>query len=140
MQANGSKSAVVASSQGARLLYAEESSEVWFADYGFGRLQGGQAIIPIDPVFAETVNLQEAYHVFVQAYGNAELYVSQRTSTAFTVLLRDGEAHAEFSYRLVAKRRGYERARLERAPWSDDDPNLYPEKRAAWEAKHNSSK
>jgi hypothetical protein len=40
----------------------------------------------------------------------------------------------EFSYRLMAKRLGYEEQRLARAPWADDDPNLYPEKRAAWEA------
>ena len=131
----GSKNAVVATSQGARLLYSEEASEVWFADYGFGRLQNGQAVIDIDPIFAETANLNESYHVFLQSYGNAEVYVSQRTPTAFTVLLREGESNVEFSYRVVAKRRGYERTRLQRAPWAEDDPNLYPEKRTQWEAK-----
>lgn len=40
-----------------------------------------------------------------------------------------------FDYRIVARRLGYEDDRLERAPWSDDDPNLYPEKRAEWEAR-----
>ncbi len=135
---SGTKNAVVGTSIGARLLYTEEATEVWFADYGFGRLQNGQAVIAIDPTFAETVNLNISYHVFIQAYGNADLYVSRRGSGAFTVQLRDGDANAEFSYRLVAKRRDYERARLERAPWSDDDPNLYPEKRAAWEARRTS--
>ena len=69
----GSKNAVVPTSGGARLLYSEEATEVWFTDYGFGQLAGGSVFITIDPLFAETVNLQQPYHVFVQAYGDAEL-------------------------------------------------------------------
>jgi hypothetical protein len=55
------------------------------------------------------------------------VYVSNRTSTQFEVHLREGEPNVEFSYRIVAKRLGYEDDRLERAPWADTDPNLYPE-------------
>jgi len=127
--AGGSKNAVVRTADGSRLLYSEESSAVWFSDYGFGHLQDGVAIVPIDPVFAQTVNLAEPYHVFVQVYGAAEIYVTNRTPTQFEVQLLAGDAAAEFSYRLVAKRLGYEDARLERAPWADNDPNLYPELR-----------
>jgi len=129
--AGGSKNAVVPTSEGARLLYTEESSEVWFTDYGFGRLAGGSVFIAIDPLFAETVNLEEPYHVFVQAYGDAELYVSQRTPEGFEVRLRAGDPEVEFSYRLVATRRGYEGKRLEPAAWADDDPNLNPAQPAA---------
>jgi hypothetical protein len=132
--ASGTKNAVVATSDGSRLLYSEEATEVWFADYGFGTLQDGVAVVSIDPIFAQTVNLQEPYHVFIQAYGNAELYVSNRTPTQFEVHLRDGDPNVEFSYRLVASRLGYEAQRLERAPEADSDPNLYPEKRAELEA------
>lgn len=127
----GSKNAVVATSEGARLLYTEESSEVWFTDYGFGRLQNGSLFIPIDPLFAETVNMDLPYHVFVQPYGDAEVYISQRTPTGFEVHLREGDPNVEFSYRLVASRLGYEGQRLERAPWADNDPNLYPQQMAA---------
>jgi len=132
--ASGSKSAVVRTNDGSRLLYTEESTEVWFTDYGFGKLQNGAAVVTIDPLFAQTVNLNEPYHVFVQAYGNASLYVTNRTPTSFEVRLHDGDPNVEFSYRIVAKRLGYEDQRLERAPWADNDPNLYPEKRATWEA------
>ena len=124
--AGGSKNAVVATADGARLLYAEEATEVWFADYGSGQLVDGAATVAIDPVFAQTVNLGEPYHVFIQAGGDAELYVSQRTSAGFEVRLRGGDPSAAFSYRLVAKRLGHEGQRLERAPWADADPNLYP--------------
>jgi hypothetical protein len=126
--AGGTKDAVVRTDDGSRLLYAEESSEVWFSDYGFGQLEDGVASIAIDPIFAQTVNLSEPYHVFVQVYGDAEVYVSERTPTGFEVHLRDGDASVAFSYRLVAKRLGFEDDRLGRAPWADDDPNLYPEK------------
>jgi hypothetical protein len=123
----GTKNAVVDTSDGSRLLYTEESTEVWFTDYGFGTLDDGAAIIPIDPAFAQTVNLEdEAYHVFVQVYGDAEVYVSNRTPTQFEVRLRDGDPNTEFSYRIVGKRLGYEDHRLERADWADDDPNLSP--------------
>jgi hypothetical protein len=126
--AGGTKNAVVATDEGSTLLYSEESSEVWFSDYGFGQLQDGKAVIAIDALFAKTVNLAEPYHVFVQVYGDAEAYVSNRTSQSFEVHLRDGDSSVEFSYRLVAKRLGFEDDRLEPAPWANDDPNLYPEK------------
>jgi hypothetical protein len=123
--ASGTKSAVVGTSDGSRMLYTEESTAVWFTDYGFGKLDDGAAIISIDPTFAQTVNLEdEPYHVFVQVYGNAEVYVTNRTSTQFEVRLRDGDPNTEFSFRIVGKRLGYEDQRLERAPWADNDPNL----------------
>lgn len=125
--ASGTKNAVVATNEGSRLLYTEESTAVWFTDYGFGQLESGLAVVTIDSTFAQTANLDEPYHVFVQAYGNAELFVSNRTSTQFEVHLGDGEPGTEFSYRIVAKRLGYADDRLERAPWADNDPNLYPD-------------
>ena len=125
--AGGAKSAVVATHEGSRRLYSMESTEVWFSDYGFGQLEDGAAAIAIDPLFAQTVNLQEPYSVFVQVYGDAEVYVSGRTPTQFEVHLRDGDAGVEFSYHVMAKRLGYEEDRLESAPWADGDPNLYPE-------------
>ena len=126
--AGGTKNAVVRTDDGSRLMYSEESTEVWFSDYGFGQLEGGTAVITIDPIFAQTVNLEEPYHVFLQAYADADLYVTNRTPDGFEVHLREGSDNAEFSYRIVAHRLGHEDARLERAPWADNDPNLYPEK------------
>jgi hypothetical protein len=136
--AGGTKNAVVRTTEGARLLYTEESAEVWFTDYGTGQLQNGRATGPIDPLFAETVNLAEPYRVFPVPLGEEAvvLTVADKTPTSFTVVgqMLDGSpATCAFDYRLVAVRRGYEDTRLERAPWADNDPNLYPEKRAEWE-------
>ncbi|MCJ7549650.1 MAG: hypothetical protein MUQ30_08205 [Anaerolineae bacterium] len=126
LNTNGTKPAVVNTDDGARLLYTEESTEVWFTDYGFDLLDGGQVTIVIDTTFAQTVNLDEPYHVFVEPYGPASLYVTDRTPTGFTVHAREGEPDVELSYRLVAGRLGYEDHRLERAPWADSDPNVNP--------------
>ena len=57
--ASGTKSAIVPTSQGSRSLYSEEATEVWFTDYGFGQLQAGRTSVSIDPLFAETVNLNK---------------------------------------------------------------------------------
>ena len=110
---------MVSTASGARSLYSEEASEVWFADYGFGRLENGRARILIDPGFAQTVNLETPYHVFLQPYGPAQLYVEERTSLGFVVRVKDGDPNTEFGYRLVAKRLGFENSRLERASWAD---------------------
>jgi hypothetical protein len=91
-------------------------------------------VIPIDPIFAQTANLKEPYLVFLEEYGDAELYVADRTPEKFVVRVGRGEPNVQFGYRLMAKRLGYEAERLERAPWADDDPNLYPEKLEGWEA------
>jgi hypothetical protein len=120
--AGGTKNALVTTATGARALYTEESSEVWFTDYGFGKLENGRARILIDPGFAQTVSLEQPYHVFVQPYGRADLYVEARTDLGFVVALKDGDPSAEFGYRVVAKRSGFEKKRLERAPWADNSP------------------
>jgi hypothetical protein len=126
----GTKDAVVSTSRGKRALYAEEASEVYFTDYGFGKLKDGKAVIPIDPLFAETVNLTQDYFVFVQPYARAELFVSQTTPTAFEVSLNTGDPHARFAYRLVAKRKGFETSRLQAVscPSDDDDSGPLAEK------------
>jgi hypothetical protein len=131
LQVGGTIIPVVATSQGARALYTEESAGVWFTDYGFGRLQKGRVVIKIDPIFVETVNLEEPYHVFVQLNElNCEgVAVVNKTTSSFEVMeLREGRSNAEFSYRIVAKRRGYEQTRLEHVPEADKDPILYSEK------------
>ncbi len=118
----GTKSAVVDTDQGSTLLYTEESTEVWFTDYGFGFLEDGSVTLEIDPLFKQTVSLEEPYHVFLQAYGDATLYVSNRTPTSFEVHLSDGTLPVEFSYRIVARRLGYEDDRLESAQGFSPEP------------------
>jgi hypothetical protein len=125
----GTKNAIVPTSQGPRLLYCEESTEVWFTDYGFGQLQHGQATIAIDPLFLETVDLSQPYLVFLQAESGQckGLAVENKRADSFQVVELDaGFSSSPFGYRLVAKRRGYPTERLRPFPEADQDPNLDP--------------
>ncbi|MBU0491092.1 MAG: hypothetical protein KKB13_04515 [Chloroflexi bacterium] len=123
--AAGSKAALVETpNRGPRLVYAVESPEVWIEDFGTAALVNGKAIVSIEPIFAETVNLEMDYHVFLTPLGDCKgLYVAAKSPTSFEVReLGGGTASTGFDYRVVAKRRGYENTRLEspKVPASPD--------------------
>jgi len=111
------KSAIVnTESYGDRKLYAMESPGNWFEDFGSGQLEQGTAMVTIDPIFAQTVNLAETYHVFLTPLGDCLLYVSEKTPTSFTVKAASGgTCSVGFDYRIIAKRLGFENVRLEPA-------------------------
>jgi len=109
----GGKSAAVKVNNGEyRLLYSQESPENWFEDFGEGTLVNGRAVIQIDPLFAQTVNTTVKYHVFLTPQDEPlTLAVANRTATSFEVRGPAGSS-ISFSYRIVAKRKGYENLRL----------------------------
>jgi hypothetical protein len=113
----GTKSAAVKVDNGEyRLLYCQESPENWFEDFGEGQLMNGRAHIEMDPMFLQTVSIDRdnPMKVFVQLNDpdcNGTAVV--RGQTGFDVVeLMNGTGDASFSYRVVAKRRGFENARL----------------------------
>lgn len=116
----GTKSGVVETAgHGARTLYAVESPEVWFEDFGAAALAAGEARIAFEPIFAETVNLGEGYHVYLtpECSEPVLLFVTAKSATGFTVkgVGLDGKpSTCGFDYRVVAKRLGYEDLRLEK--------------------------
>lgn len=121
---NGTKNAVVPTSYGYRKLYSQESPEVWFEDFGEGKLVGGLARIELDPLFLETVTINDKnpLKVFIQLNDDCNGVYVQRRATGFEVKeLRAGTSSARFTYRVVAKRMGFETARLEAA---GDDPKF----------------
>lgn len=127
--ATGTKSAVVPSSKGHVEFYAEEATEVWFSDYGEGRLVQGRARINLDPHFLETVCIdgQSPLKVFVQLEGEASGVYVHKDGTGFNVIeLQHGKSDAPFSYRVVAKRKGYERHRLHPTELPDHGPATHP--------------
>jgi hypothetical protein len=109
----GAKSAGVKVDNGEyRLLYSQESPEVWFEDFGEARLVNGRAVVQIDPLFAQTANTSVKYHVFLTPQDEPlTLAVANKNSISFEVVGPAG-ASIYFSYRIVAKRRGYEDVRL----------------------------
>ena len=113
----GGISTIAAVAGGARkvALYAMESPQHWFEDFGAGRLENGTATIALDPTFAETVNGASDYHVFLTPQGDCRgLYINRKTASGFEVReLGGGQSTVAFDYRVVALRRGFESVRLE---------------------------
>ena len=112
--ATGAKSALVeTASDGPRKLYAVESPEHWFEDFGSAVVVGGQVVIALEAIFRETVTTTAPYHVFLTPQDACTPYVTAKTPESFTVRVREGEPACAVDYRVVAKRRGYEPIRLE---------------------------
>lgn len=111
----GVKSAMVQTAEyGQVKLYAVESPENWFEDFGSASLVAGEATVTIAPDFAATVNLAQEYHVYLTPLGDCALYVVEKTAASFSVRAQDGAACSiTFDYRIIAKRLGYEDVRME---------------------------
>ncbi len=127
--ANGTKSASVGTSKGNQLLYVTETPEVWFEDIGRGTLVNGTAIIKLDPLFLETVHIDDQHKmsVFLQEEGESNgLYVIPG-SDGFTVREKSGgTSNISFSYRIMAKRKHFQDHRFGNDPvWGAGDTRSY---------------
>ncbi len=112
----GSKSAAVPlpDSRWVR-LYAVESPENWFEDFGSGALSNGSASVALEPTFRDTVTSSQDYHVFLTPRGECEgLYIASTSASGFEVReLHHGTSNIAFDYRIVVRRKGYENIRME---------------------------
>jgi hypothetical protein len=110
----GSKSAAVPHPDGSlRALFAVESPQSWFEDFGRAELRGDRMTVELDPDFCELIDTSE-YHVFLTPEGECgALFVAERNPRAFDVR-ESGQTHHEvsFSYRVVARRRDIDAERL----------------------------
>lgn len=93
-----------------RLINAYETAEYYFGDIGFAEItDNNEAVVFIDEIFQECVNMNLEYHVFTQCYnGNIESIDKQKG-----YFIIRGENGTKFSWELKAKRLGYENHRLE---------------------------
>ncbi|MFH1686020.1 MAG: hypothetical protein ABIE70_00690 [bacterium] len=114
----GTKSATVKMDDGNyRNLYCQESPEIWFEDFGEGQLVDGRAHVELDGLFLQTVTIDEQHplKVFAQLEGDCNgVFIANKSATGFDIVeLQKGASNASFSYRVIAKRRGYENVRLD---------------------------
>jgi len=110
----GAISGVVPSGAKKISLYATQAAENWFEDAGSGQLSAGSARVAFDASFAQIANTNVEYSVFLTPKGDCEgLYVDNQTAQGFEVReLRGGHSNTGFAYRVMAKRKGSEKARL----------------------------
>jgi hypothetical protein len=103
---NGMKSAAVPFPDGSRrLLYCMESPELWFEDFGTGKLKGGRTVVKLDADFAKVI--KRGYKVFLTPEGDCRgLFVHRKRATSFEVReLMGGKSAIAFSYRIVGRRK-----------------------------------
>ncbi len=125
----GTKSCLVRTTKGPVALYCQESPENWFEDFGEGKLFNGHTRIELDPLFLETVTINDQYpmKVFIQLRDDCKGVYVKTDKTGFDVYeLQGGTSNAAFSYRVVAKRKGYEDLRMKVEEIGYTDEKLYP--------------
>jgi hypothetical protein len=127
--ANGTKSASVGTSKGNQLLYVTEAPEVWFEDIGRGKLVNGIVEIKLDPLFLETVFIDEKHpmSVFLQEEGDSKgLYVIPGKDGFVVKEKNGGTSSISFSYRIMAKRLHFQDHRFGNDPvWGEGDTRTY---------------
>ncbi|MBN1550459.1 hypothetical protein JW979_03270, partial [bacterium] len=109
-------SSVNDSTKGPIQTYAQESPELWIEDFGEGKLDDGYSSINIDQTFLETVTVdsENPIKVFIQLNDDCNGVYVKRGDKSFEVIeLQGGKSDAEFTYRIVAKKKGHEKARYE---------------------------
>src|SRR3990170_7781315 len=97
------------------MLYSQESPENWFEDFGEGKIVNGRTYIELDPMFLQTVNIDDRHpmKVFITlTSGEPVNFVVNKGSTGFEVVVSDKTSEATFDYRVVAKRKGHEDLRM----------------------------
>lgn len=116
----GSKHRVVRTQDyGERLLCCYETPSPMFGDVGAAQIdETGKCLIFIDEKFAQTVDLEYLYDVFLTKYGPGDCYVSERTASYFIV---EGAKSLKFAWEIKTIQRDYENLRLEEHERENDD-------------------
>lgn len=105
----GTVSTIVTDTKGKKVvLHAPETPEIYFQDYGAGKLVNGKAHIQLDPILTKNivVNEKHALQVFIQLNGDCKgVFVTNRTATGFDVTeLQGGTSNIEFTWSITANR------------------------------------
>ncbi|MGT4665403.1 phage tail spike protein [Enterococcus hirae] len=118
LSVQGSKNSTVETkSYGRRLLNAYETPEYYFADYGEGVTgEDGKLRVDIEPVFAETVNLDH-YMTHVTPTKLVLCAVTKEARDHF--IIETSEPNVLVRWNIVAHRLGYEDVRLKQDELSD---------------------
>lgn len=113
-----------------RLLYCYETPKPYFGDVGEATLDKiGTCYIFLDDIFRETVNTECQYQVFLQKYGDGDVWVSERNTDYFVV---KGTPNLSFGWEIKARQRGYESERLEKFTHEKEESQINYETEAQY--------
>lgn len=112
LQVDGTKSRIATTKDyGKRLLYCYETPSPMFGDIGEGQIdETGKCFVFIDDVFAETIDTDCKYQVFLQPYGKGECYIIERNTNYFVV---EGTENLLFGWEIKAIQKDFDTMRLE---------------------------
>lgn len=101
-----------------RLQYCYEMASPMFGDIGEAEMdESGICYVYLDDIFAETVNVNTEYQVFLQKEGQGDLWVEAKNTEYFVV---KGTPRLKFSWEIKVKQKGYEHDRLNESIDIDD--------------------
>lgn len=96
---------------GYRGLNAYETTTPYFGDIGEGVLNAdGECIIYLDDILYECIDTDSNYQVFLQKYGQGDIWVDARENNYFIV---KGTPNMKFGWELKAIQRNYDSIRLD---------------------------
>jgi len=108
-----------------RLLYCYETTSPMFGDLGEGTTdETGKCVVWLEDVFAETIDTDCVYQVFLQKYGQGDVWVSERNPLFFVV---EGTPNISFGWELKAFQKGYDTTRLEEHEQPENNPDILDE-------------
>lgn len=95
-----------------RLLYCYEMAKPYFGDIGEAVLDDfGYCYIFFDDIFSETINSDFNYFVFLQKYGEGNIWVEKKFYNYFVV---KGEPGLSFAWEIKCVQKEYEYERMEK--------------------------
>jgi hypothetical protein len=105
----GTVSTIVDDTEGKPVtMHAPESPEIYFEDYGEGKLVNGQAKITLDPILSKNIAVNEKHplRVFVQLEGDCNgVYIANKSGYGFEVIeLNGGRSNVSFQWHVVGNR------------------------------------
>lgn len=94
--------------------YAPSESQPSIEDFGKAQMVDGRAYVRIDPAFANVIDKNSDYLVFITPEGDSRgLYITQKSAAGFAVRENgSGRSSLAFDYRIVAKPFGDDSERL----------------------------
>ncbi len=112
LDVTGTKSRLVEDTRyGDLRLYSYETPTPYFGDIGTGRLdESGECIVSIDAIFAETIDQDIEYCVFLQKEGPGDIWIETKEQEFF---IAKGTPSLAFSWELKTVQKNFETLRLD---------------------------